>query len=74
MKTIGTLILFFTSFSLFAQSLPTPVTGYFTDYRNGRTYKWVLIGNQTWMTENLAYLPSVSPPSVKSTTSPVYYV
>lgn len=31
----------------------SPETGTFTDSRDGKTYKWVKIGKQTWMAENL---------------------
>jgi uncharacterized protein (TIGR02145 family) len=40
----------------------------------GRNYTYKKIGTQTWMTENLAYLPSVDSAMKQSYTEPLYYV
>ena len=46
----------------------------FTDSRDANTYSYRLIGTQVWMTENLAYLPSVQASDLGSDSSPRYYV
>ena len=60
--------------SFITQEEQGPTFGNLTDSRDGKAYKTVTIGNQTWMAENLAYLPSVVGPATGSTTDPHYYV
>jgi|GEM_PF-973269 len=51
-----------------------PETGTFTDIRDGQVYSTIKIGIQTWMSENLKYLPTVSESAMESYTEPYYYV
>lgn len=46
----------------------------YTDPRDGHVYPIVSIGKLTWMTENLAYLPSVNAPGDFSDEAARYYV
>lgn len=46
----------------------------FTDTRDGNTYSALLIGKQTWMLDNLRYLPAVYPPGQESSLDSRYYV
>jgi len=52
----------------------TKNSGTFKDSRDKHLYKWVRIGEQVWMSENLAYLPAVNPDSAGSESDPYYYV
>lgn len=48
--------------------------GQFTDIRDNQEYPFKTIGDQTWITKNLSYLPSVNPPSLRSDYIAYYYV
>ena len=59
--------------TVWIEGMLTKSTGTFTDDRDGREYKAVTLGSQTWMAENLAYLPEVSNLNDPSQ-EPRYYV
>ena len=61
-KTIISLLALVFIYSCTPQDAPNT----FTDNRDGKVYKTVTIGEQVWMAENLAYLPSVVGPATGS--------
>jgi uncharacterized protein (TIGR02145 family) len=62
------------SISVNCQNLTGEQSGTFKDQRDGHEYKWVNIGKQIWMSENLAYLPTINGFSQTSDSEPCYYV
>lgn len=64
-RSIPGFLLFILIFIISACNTDDPFeanSGTFTDARDGHEYKWVKIGEQIWMAENLAYVPYVCPP------------
>ena len=59
---------------LLNRSDPEPEFGSFIDNRDNYEYQTVTLNDQTWMAENLRFLPAVSPLTEGSATAIHYYV
>lgn len=55
-------------------SFTTPAGSVFIDKRDSMEYGFIRIGTKDWMTQNLAYLPVLSPLTANSDTAAGYYV
>lgn len=63
------------SIIFYKPNIVEPPTQYtFVDERDGAEYTYVIIGQQSWMPQNLRYLPEVSKPTTGSLGDPHYYV
>lgn len=49
------------------------ILGTMTDVRDGKTYRTITLGAQTWLAQNLAYLPYTTTAGVWSVSLPCYY-
>ncbi|MBN1820032.1 MAG: hypothetical protein JXR31_14775 [Prolixibacteraceae bacterium] len=72
--TLLSVILLFFIFGCDKNSFEKNDSGTFTDERDNNKYKWIKIGEQIWMAENLAYLPEINLLDNRSETEARYYI